>query len=804
VIRSDLIACLSDVENKQLTVISAPAGFGKTTLLAEWIAQTSMPVAWLSLDNGDNEPYRFLAYLIAALESIREGVGTEARQIMQSPQLIPPHIILASLINDLGSLAEPCVLVLDDYQFITEHAVHETVAYLLEYLPANLHLLISTRADPPLQLGRFRAHGQMLELRTHDLRFTLTETVEFLNDLMRLNLSEEDIEALEIRTEGWVVGLKMAALSLQGREDASEFIRVFSGSHRYVLDYLVEEVLKRQPAPIQKFLLQTSILEKLNGPLCDVLMPEEWRQSGESGQSILEHLARNNLFLISVDEQLNWFRYHHLFADLLRAQLQKSLGNEDLARLHLLAATWFEQNGLILDAIHHASLASDDQRVERLIRQNYLDMMNRGELSWVRSWMGSLSRELVYQRPWLCLYEAMNRCWFGQLDEANVLLYEADKRIQKEAPSPDKQSLLGYHSYIKSRVTAMQGDTRQAIAFCIKAREVAPADRLDMQIDFSITLGYEYFLCGDFISAERILNETIETGNLARAINNPVAAYCLLARSRVYQGRLHQAEDLLQKAAHLIGPERGHYLGVVGLLDVETAALLCEWNDLEAALVRVKRGLDCLPWWGKADDFCLAYVTLARILLAQGNMTEAVNAIKKALQLVQTCGIFSEARSAVDAAQVKLCLLQQDWSAVDRWIAALEKRFESHEPFQYEDELTHITQARVLIAQKKPEEAIRLLSCLEEMAESSGRMGRLIQILLLKGLALQTVGETTQAVSAIQKSLALAQPEGYVRTFLDENPLIFPLLRESRETLGDLQLRNYIDRLLETGTQPQS
>jgi LuxR family maltose regulon positive regulatory protein len=243
---------------------------------------------------------------------------------------------------------------------------------------------------------------------------------------------------------------------------------------------------------------------------------------------------------------------------------------------------------------------------------------------------------------------------------------------------------------------------------------------------------------------------------------------------------------------------------VVGLLDVETAALLWEWNDLETALVRVNRGLECLPWWGKADDFCLAYVTLARIQLARGNMTEAANAVKKALQLVQTCGIFSEARSAVDAAQVKLWLLQQDWSAVDRWIAALEKRFESHEPFQYEDELTHISQARVLIAQKKPEEAIRLLSCLEEMAESSGRMGRLIQILLLKGLALQTVGETTQADSAIQKSLALAQPEGYVRTFLDENPLIFPLLRESRETLGDLQLRNYIDRLLETGTQPQS
>jgi LuxR family maltose regulon positive regulatory protein len=251
----------------------------------------------------------------------------------------------------------------------------------------------------------------------------------------------------------------------------------------------------------------------------------------------------------------------------------------------------------------------------------------------------------------------------------------------------------------------------------------------------------------------------------------------------------------------LIGAERGHYLGVAGLLDVEAAALSYEWNDLETALSRVKRGLDCLPWWGKADDFCLAYVTLTRIQLARGNLTEAVEAVKRAVHLVENCGIFSEARSAVEAAQVKLWLLQQDWTGVNHWTDALEKSFESREPFQYEDELTHITQARVLIAREKPEEAIWLLSCLEEIAEVSGRMGRLIQILLLKGLALKMVGETTQAVSTLQKSLALAQPEGYVRIFLDEDPLIFPLLKKSRDTLGDLQLRNYIDRLLEAGTQ---
>jgi LuxR family maltose regulon positive regulatory protein len=356
--------------------------------------------------------------------------------------------------------------------------------------------------------------------------------------------------------------------------------------------------------------------------------------------------------------------------------------------------------------------------------------------------------------------------------------------------------MLGYHAYIKSRVTAMQGDTRRAIEFCLAARENVPANSLDLQIDFSITLGYEYFLYGDFINANKILNETIRSGNIARAINNPVAAYCLLARSQVYQGRLHEADDLLQKAAQLIHGASGQYLGVVGLVEVETAALLCEWNDVDAALVRLKRGLDYLPWWGKADDFCLAYITLARIQLARGSRTEAADAIEKAAQLVQTCGVFSEARSVVEAAQVKSWLIQGDWLAVDRWAATLEKRFGSHDPFRYEDELTYITQARVFIAQNELDEAIRLLSGLEESAWSDGRQGRLIDILLLKALALQEAGDTAQADIALTKSLTLAEPSGYVRVFLDEGRPMQLLLAQRLAHTSSSPLRDYAISLL--------
>ena len=447
--RSHLLARLDDVKKKALTIVSAPAGFGKTTLLAEWVAQTSLPVAWLSLDNGDNDPYRFLSYLIAALGSIHEEVGLEAQQIMRSSQPAPPHVLLASLLNDLGKVAEPYVLVIDDYQFIIEHAVHEATAYLLDHIPSNMHIVIATRADPPLQLGRMRAHGQILELRTQDLRFTSEEVTEFLNAVMWLGLSMDDIEALESRTEGWVVGLKMAALSLQGHANVSEFIQAFSGSHRYVLDYLLDEVLWRQPAHVQDFLLETSILDKLNGSLCDALTNEGGRRSGEGGQAVLEYLEKSNLFVVPLDDHKQWYRYHHLFADLLHARLQQISKIQDIAALHARAAQWFQHNGSTDEAIHHASLTSNNEWVEQLIEQNYMEMYHRGEASSIRSWTGKLSKELIFRRPWLCIYEAQSHALFGQLDEADVLIAKAEEHLQLEIPAADTKSMLGHIAFIK-------------------------------------------------------------------------------------------------------------------------------------------------------------------------------------------------------------------------------------------------------------------------------------------------------------------------------------------------------------------
>jgi LuxR family maltose regulon positive regulatory protein len=792
VARPHLIERLSTGLRGPLTLISAPAGYGKTTLLSEWRSRVGhdVPVAWLSLDAGDNDLNRFLQYLTAALETLKTGPLSSTTLLSNTLQPSPSEVFLTSLINEVNVFPSDFALILDDYHIITTQAIHEAIGFLLDRQPARMHLVILTRSDPPLPLARLRARGQTVELRAADLRFTEAEAAQFLNDVMGLHLNAGSVAALAERTEGWIAGLQMAALSMREREDVDSFIQAFAGTNRFIMDFMLEEVLAREPQEIQTFLLQTAILTRLTGPLCEAVT------GASGGQEMLERLERRNLFVIPLDDDRRWYRYHHLLADLLRARLQKSFGDQGIARLHLHASEWYEQNDSILEAIHHASLASDFERIERLIEQNYIEMMNHGEMSWIRSWMGKLSRELIYRRPWLCLYEALNRSWFGQLEEANLLLSEAEKHIQSEVSEPGAQPMLGYHAYVKSRVTAMQGDTHRAIELCCIARENIPDNNLGLQIDVSITLGYEYFLYGDFVNANKILHEMIRSGYNARAINNPVAGYAVLARLHVYQGRLHDAYDLLQKAEQLIHEASGQYLGVIGLVDLGIAALLYEWNNVEAALVRLKQGLDFLPLWGKADDLCLAYTTLSRIQLAQGNRTDAAGAVEKAVQLIQTCGVFSEAHNAVETSQIKMWLVQGDWSSVDRWAATLEKRFGSQDPFRFEDELTHIAQARVFIAQNKLNEAIRLLSCLEDSARSGGRQGRLIEIIILKALALHRMGDTMQADTALTKSLALAEPEGYLRIFLDEGRLMQMLLAQWLAHANAGPLRDYAIHLL--------
>jgi LuxR family maltose regulon positive regulatory protein len=753
---------------------------------------------------------RFLNYLVAALQEMDQGIGNESAQLLAAARPAPSEVVLTNLINDLDRANNEMVLVLDDYQFISSQAVHDAVAFLLEHCPKVFHLVIATRSDPPLPLARLRAHGWTVELRAADLSFSEPETAQFLNDVMGLCIDARSVAVLQERTEGWIAGLQMAALSMRQRNNLPEFVEAFSGTNRYILDYLLEEVLASQPSEIQYFLLSTSILERLSAPLCDAILQNDEtsdRASDESltgseslfrsgSASILEYLERANLFLVPLDDERVWYRYHHLFADLLHTQLQKSFGAKGATQLHIRAADWHAQNGSLVDAIHHASIASDDERLERFIEQNYMELVSRGEQAWLRSWVGQRSKEFVYRRPWLCLYEAYSHAWFGELDQAKIFLDAAEKQIPSDTSVLNTQAMLGHLTYIKSRVTAMRGDLPQAIKLNLAAREYLPVSNLALQLDLGITLGYLYFLHGDYPPASIFLNETIQLGRSVAAILNTVAGYCVLARLYTNQGYLHQAYELYNQAAQWVRETGGQHLGASSLIEVGIADVLCEWNDLEAALTHVEQGLTLLPWWGKPDDLALAYITLSRIQLAQVNQSSAAEAVEKAVQIVQTSGLFPEAPHAVELAQVKLWLAQGNLQVATHWAASLEQRFDANDPFQYEDEVTHIAQARVLIAQNKPEESIALLSHLEESARSAGRMGRLLEILLLRASAQWQRGDCEQALLALTRCLEQAAPEGYVRLFLDEGKPMQSMLAQWLAHTSDSPLRIYASHLL--------
>ena len=788
-----------------LTLVTGPAGFGKTTLVAASLAGGNLPVAWLSLDKDDNQVGRFLTYLVAALQCIDSNFGKEAAQLVAGMQPTSPEAVLTQVINDLEQSQTEIALVLDDYQFINSQAVHDALAFLLEHCPKTFHLVIVSRSDPPLPITRLRGRGQMVELRAGDLRFTVAESAQFLNEVMELCLDARSVAVLEERTEGWIVGLQMAALSMRDREDVSGFIEMFSGTNRYILDYLLEEVLAGQPLEIQRFLLHTSILQRLTAPLCDAVLAgsegAEWASDDRpmfacQSASILEYLERANLFLAPLDDERLWYRYHHLFADLLYARLQQTLNTQDIAMLHTRAAHWYQHNGLTYEAIHHASLTSNIEWVEDLIEQNYMEMFHRGEASAMRFWTGKLSKELVYNRPWLCIYEAQSHAMFGQLDEADELTAKAEEHLQSEKTAGDPNVMLGHLAYIKSRVTAMRGDVSRSIELSLIARENTPASNQALQSGIGVMLGVGYLLNGDFDNAIQILNETIQYSIAVNAINGTMAAYGHLARLYAIQGQLQKSYELYREAGKFADKAGSQNRGVMSLADIGIANVLYELNDLEEAFAHVEHALALISLWGNADDIVLAYTIHAQIQLAQGNITGAEDAVEKGIHMIKERGVFPTARDVLRTAQVKLWLAKGDTLSAGRWAASQEERLISDSGFRFENELTRITIARVYMAQKKPDETIRLLNRLEESAKAGGRTGRLIEILIIKALTLQMLCETAQALVALGESLALAEPGRYVRTFVNEGLPVQMLLAQWLAHASSGPVRDYSIRLL--------
>ena len=780
------------------TLIAAPAGFGKTTLVSEWIAQTDHPVAWLSLDDDDNDPSRFLTYLIAALQTQQPQLGGGVQELLGASQAPPPKTILTLLLNELATLTTPLVLVLDDYHLITTPAIHEALVFLVDRLPPSFHLLITSRMDPPLPLARWRARNQLTELRVNDLRFRLAEIATFFNEVMGLPLTTEQIATLETRTEGWIAGLQLAALSMQGREDVAGFIQAFSGSHRHVLSYLVEEVLDRCPADILDFLLQTAILDRLSAPLCTAV-------TGRSNsQQLLEQVEQANLFLIPLDDGRQWYRYHHLFADVLRQRLQRHFSAAAVADLHRRASTWYQQAALIDEAIHHALAAPAFDQAAILVEQVALPILLRSEFARLRSWLEKLPEAEIQARPLLSLYQVWVLYISGQSHQSAARLagVEAMLAADETKRTPEVQGLV---AITQTRLLREAGDLAGAIAISQQALANLPAQEPLLRARITLNLAIAHYLQGELSVAAQLLTETITTGHTAQLIG-PMPTIYLKVQILRAQGYLHQARQLCQEGLDLVARHKWQDVPASGFLYVTMGDLLREYNELGAAADYLERGIRL----GQAGDhhhiLIIGHVWLAWLRQTTGDATGSQEAIRVALQLLQQHAVsrFWPLPSAA-CTQARLWIAQGNLAAANRWAqsSGLEQ---TPSPIPYLDEVAYITVARLRLAEGNPVVAASLLQELHQAAAAADRNGSLIEILMLQAIAYAAQQQRERAMTALTQALSLAVgpigAEGYVRLFVDEGEAIRLVMAECRVRIVDARLRAYLDQLLAAFDQP--
>ncbi len=758
-------------EGRTLTLVSAPAGFGKTTLLGEWSEDRlaeGFSVAWVSLEGSDNDPARFLSYLVGALQEIEEGIGEGVLASLRSPESPPIEAVIGTLVNELAGIEQEITVVLDDYHVIGSEAIHEATSFLLEHLPENVHLVISSRTDPPLPLPRLRARNQITELRAADLRFTPDEATAFLGDVMGLALSASDVAALEEVTEGWVAALQLAALSMQDRGDVSGFVEAFSGSNRHVLDFLAEEVLGRQPEEVREFLLETSVLERMSAPLCDAL-------SGHTdGQRMLERLERDNLFVVPLDDERRWYRYHHLFADFLRGRLNAE--SQELAGdLHLRASGWYEENGLVAEAIEHALSvpASDQERAVRLVELGIEDAWSRGEFPTVLRWLEALPTAAKRLRPRLFLQHAQVLAFTGRPDEVEPLLEEAERAASEATTEDDRRYLLGFASAVRSWRARLRGDAPLAIELARRALSLLPDEEARQRNFAAICLGDALWTTGDPAAADQALAEATETGRAAGHVYGTLTAMVWHAGVQMERGRLREAANTLRRAARLVAEEGVELLPAAGVVHIGMADLLYERDDIDGAERELARGMELAERTREVSSLVWGYVTLSQAKRARGDEESALEMARKAERIARDSGAGPEV--AVAGAWItQLYLARGELAAA----VAFERERAANAAAADDASwvVDRVTSARVLHARGQHHEALRLLGEPREATEAAGRTGVLIWIIALQALALWAANEKEQAVSTLTEALALAEPEGCVRIFVDEGAAMGDLL----------------------------
>ncbi|MBN1221368.1 MAG: AAA family ATPase [Anaerolineae bacterium] len=805
--RPRLLERLTPTPHCRLTLISAPAGFGKTTLLSDWVRQVERPVAWLSLEQDDNETTRFWSYVIAALQTVQPAVGETAQAALQSSPPLALEALVTAIINDITAVPDPFILILDDYHTIQTESIHHSLNFLLDHLPPQLALVIATREDPPLALSRRRGRMELTEIRAAELRFTIEEAGEFFNTITGLDLALEDIAALEGRTEGWAVGLQMAALSLRTLDPSAkrDFVAAFTGDDRYVVDYLVEEVLQHQPQPVQDFLLQTSILERLCGPLCDAVCfgqtktahPGGTQSPQDDGQAILDRLEWANLFTISLDNRRYWYRYHHLFADLLRRRLKRSLDASALTALYLRASEWFEQEGLITEAVSYALASGDDAYAAELIERHVLTTFYQSETVLVQNWLKALPEELIRARPllsavyasciMLTLKNSLRSPQTAMLVERWLQDAEAALANQKESPSdkPPYHVATHYIAKVRAYLAQFRGDDPQIIIdLSRQALERLPKDELRFRSAFTHNLGVAYLRLGDRTAANQAFDQARRTGAASHDLFNASSAICYQADIARAAGRLTEAAEIcregLQSISHLADGRPVPYSGAIYIV---LGSVLAERGQFAEAASMLTQGLAMLELTIVPNIQQWGYLELACLKQAQQDMAQALDFLEQAAR------VCPDNADVVAAYRVRVRLRQAEKDP-RHLNAALQWAQERHLLLEDQGEMydpQSLTLARVFLAQHRwkatarPSDLLRLLRFLDrqlDLARQKDSPGWEIEILLLQALARQAQGDVGQAGDSIQQALTLAEPEGYTRIFLSEGPPLMALLQQ--------------------------
>ena len=769
----------------KLTLVAAPAGFGKTTLISSWVQQHSQVFAWVSLDQADNDVTIFWAYVVSALQQVCGRIHSTPLTAFDPGQLPSTQVLLTTLINGLAAIPQKIVLVLDDYHVISNPAIHEQLGFLIDNLPAQLHIVLSTRADPPLPLARLRAKAQLNESRADDLRFTLAEATTFLNEVLELELDPSDIQTLEARTEGWAAGLQLAALSMQGRTDKRNFIADFSGSHHFVLEYLTEEVINRLPEGQRLFLLQTAILDSFCADLCD-------RVTGTaSSADQISQLLRSNLFLVPLDDERVWFRYHHLFADLLKNRLQQDFSEQEILVLYEQAGQWHQERGNLDQAIKYYLLAQEFEQATRWIEQVASSTMMHGQLKTILNWIDAIPENIIEIHPRLRFYQAWALSLGGQPKIAEGILVETKASLETLPDSPENRVLRGELAALLTGIITYYNDPSRTIREGQEALTYLPEDNLISRARIHIALGTAYAYSDD---RER----AIETYKLARdlalkAKNSFLAAAAveLLAGMQIYHlGQLKTAQQHLEQVLVWGKTKDGMHQAFTGTSHILLSAIFLEWNRLDEAAQYLDKGVELVQQSGIGYSLTYAYCTKARLLIALGEIDEATVVLRQANQAAETAPLAHILLHNLSC-QTRLALYIGDVDSASRWIERGTKIPGNYPP--YLNEVRQISAARVYLAHENFEKTIATIDCVLDQAEAAGRMAHVIESYLLEALAYQQQRETSKAITVLKKAISLAAPEDFTRIFLEGGR---PVLKLLRSIAGQDFNRRYVNQLL--------